>query len=97
MRRTWFLPNSGEPPFRNCELIKDDRRRLLNRLLPWRRATLRQEWYETFSRGVQRPGSKYNPFEPGKHDRFVPYDDSPEAMEAWVQRFLESNGRDTTL
>jgi hypothetical protein len=93
MRRTWFLPSSGEPPFRNCGLITDDMQRLGNRL-PWRQSALHREWAETFRRGVMRPGSAYNPAEPGPRDRFIPYDDSPEETDRWVKRFLESNGRD---
>lgn len=93
MKRTWYQPSSGAPPFRNCGLIDVDRRRPEN-WLPGRQRQLTDEWWETFRRGVMRPGSTYNPAEPGPHDRFIAWDDSQEATDRWVERFLKSNGKD---
>lgn len=95
MRRTWYQPDSGRPPFRNCPLIDADRKRPEN-WLPWRQAALEREWWETFRWGVMSPGSEYHPAEPGPHARFVPWDDSDEATDRWVKRFLESNGKDVS-
>lgn len=95
MKRTWFLPISGRPPFRNCLLIRKDMGKPVNRL-PWRQAALRQEWEETFRRGVMQPGSEFNPAEPGPHDEFISFDDSDEATDRWIQRFLESHGKSTS-
>jgi hypothetical protein len=80
--------------FRNCPLIKEDRRRYWWNPV-WRR-DLQNEWWDTFNRGVMEPRSKFNPAEPGPHDRFIPWDDTPEAGERWVKRFLESGGQDVS-
>jgi len=92
MRRTWFKSIQDGRVFRNCGLIAMDRRRPEN-WLPRRQSQLSAEWWETFRRGVMEPGSQYNHAEPGPHDRFLPWDDSPEATEAWVARFTASKGR----
>jgi hypothetical protein len=73
-----------------------DRKRLEN-LTPRRQRELDNEWQETFRRGVMAPDSEYNPATPGEHDRFIPYDDSPEAEDEWVRRFVASRGKDVRL
>ncbi|HEY1705652.1 MAG TPA: hypothetical protein VGG75_38695 [Trebonia sp.] len=87
MRRTWFRPSSGRAPFRNCQLITEDMERLENKL-PWRQSVLHREWEQAFRRGVMQPGSEYNPAEPGPHDRFIPFDDSPEANDRWAGNLI---------
>jgi hypothetical protein len=90
--RTWYRCTSGRV-FRNCGLINLDRANPRNRQYL---SELEAEWRDTFWHGVMKPGSKFNPAEPGPADVFLPYDDSEEATERWAQRFLASGGRDVT-
>lgn len=53
MRRSWFQDDNGTY-YRNCPLIDADRKRALNRLLPWRARTLTAEWWHAYREGVIR-------------------------------------------
>jgi hypothetical protein len=50
VKRAWFRDPDGTF-YRNCPLIRHERDRAA---VPWRRAALTDEWWETFRKGVQR-------------------------------------------
>jgi hypothetical protein len=58
--------------------------------LPWRRSVLRDELRDVWSKGTLRPENGYHP---GPQDRFYTFDDSPEATDRWVARFIASRGK----
>lgn len=83
--RTWNRRNSDGTFFRNCSAVDADLRRLENKL-PWRYKALTTEWYEIFHVGVTIRETIPD------GDRWVAYDDSPEATAAWVKNFMAAYG-----
>jgi hypothetical protein len=91
MKRTWYRQQSDGTVFRNCPLIREDQQRLVNRLLPWRWESLEQEWRMTLRAGVTRAATLPH------GDRYIDWNDSPEATEAWVRSFLALQGGSRAL
>ena len=87
MRRTWWRQNSDGKFFRNCPAVEMDRERIENKL-PWRYRALTDEWWAIFREGVTRVDIIPD------GDRWLAYDDSPEATDEWCRRFLVSRGRE---
>ena len=87
MRRTWFRKTSDRTFLRNCPLIEMDMRRYAGR--PFAAKKLAKEWDICFRQGV------FVQKEISRRDRWIEYDDSPEANQQWLEEFLKSGGKKT--
>jgi hypothetical protein len=87
IRRTWFCKQSDGTYYRNCPLIMAEREEAVRRGQFDLAKELDQEWREVFGRGVTT-ATEISP-----EDRWIEDDDSPEAVERWVQQLLKSRGR----
>jgi hypothetical protein len=83
MKRTWYRQKSDGTFFRNCPLIMQELERAR---LPWVVDQLDREWNEVFHKGVVRQA------EIPRGDKWIEYDDSPEATQAWVEQTLAKRG-----
>lgn len=81
MRRTWSARIQAGTFFRNTHCVNLDRKRLWNRVLPSRYMALVREW-----EGIIRVGVTEQRTSLSHGDRFIPWDDSPEATEARVRK-----------
>ena len=86
MQRTWYRRQSDGTFFRNTGLVRLDQDRLASKILPHRRAALSREWEAIFRAGVTETSTL------PRGDRYIDYDDSPEATEAWTRQFLARYG-----
>jgi hypothetical protein len=80
--RTWYRKRSDGTFFRNCPLIMAEREDALRRAQYRRCKELGREWDECFRDGIITAGE----IDPG--DRWIDYDDSPEANARWVKKVL---------
>lgn len=81
--RTWYRKASDGTFFRNCPLIMAELEQTTD---PLADALLRVEWGECFLDGVVVAT------EIGPGDRWIEYDDSPEANARWVKEILAGRG-----
>jgi hypothetical protein len=86
--RTWWRQNSDGKFFRNCPAVEMDLARPLNKL-PSRCKKLTAEWQHIFRAGITRADAI------PKGDRWLPWDDSPEATGRWVKNLLATYGHPT--
>jgi hypothetical protein len=87
VRRTWYRKRSDGTFFRNLSLIMAERERTIN---PLTTARLTNEWDECWRQGLITATAV------GRHDRWIDYDDSPEATTRWVEQTLAAHSRSTT-
>lgn len=85
--RTWYRKESDGTFFRNCPLIMAEREQALEACNLRATARLADEWDECFREGVITASE----IAPG--DRWIEYDDSPEANERWVGQILAGRTR----
>lgn len=83
MRRTWYRKKSDGTFFRNCPLIMREREQAIS---PRARRRLEAEWERCFREGA------ITAEQIGRRDRWIDFDDSPEATGRWAQRFLAAPG-----